>query len=84
MMKRKGQLGFSLMEMMIAMAIMMVLMGIVSTLLSRSLGVRARESQRTDALTSAQAALNVMSREIANSGFGIYTGSNVRLSLIHI
>jgi prepilin-type N-terminal cleavage/methylation domain-containing protein len=80
MMKPKGQLGFSLMEMMIAMAIMMVLMGIVSTLLSRSLGVRARESQRTDALTSAQAALNVMSREIANSGFGIYTGSNVRLA----
>ncbi|MFL6374650.1 MAG: type II secretion system protein J [Pyrinomonadaceae bacterium] len=79
-MKNRRQAGFSLLEMMIAMTIMLILMGIVTSLLSRSLGVRARESQRTDALTSAEAALNVMSREIANSGFGIYTGTNSRLA----
>ena len=79
-MKRQGQAGFSLLEMMISMVIMLALMGIVTSLLSRNLGVRARESQRTDALTSAEAALNVMSREIANSGFGIYTGTNARLA----
>lgn len=79
-MKRQRQAGFSLLEMMIAMAIMLILMGVVSTLLSRSLGVRARESQRTDALTSAQAALNVMSREVANSGYGIYAGTNSRIA----
>ena len=33
--------------------------------------MRSRESRRTDALTSTQAALNLLSREIANSGFGI-------------
>jgi len=62
------------------MVIMLILMGVVTSLLSRNLGVRARESQRTDALTSAEAALNVMSREIANSGFGIYTGTNTRFA----
>ena len=70
--------GFSLIELMIAMTIMLILLGIVSVLLSRSLSVRQRESQRTDALTSAQAALNVISREIANSGFGIQSGTNSR------
>jgi len=79
-MTKRTQAGFSLLEMIVAMTIMLVLMGIVTTLLSRSLSVRTRESQRTDALTSAQAALNVMSREIANSGFGIYSGTNSRLA----
>ena len=79
-MKKNGQAGFSLLEMMVSMMIMLILMGIVTSLLSQNLGIRARESQRTDALTSAEAALNVMSREIANSGFGIYTGTNARLA----
>lgn len=70
--------GFSLIELLIAMTIMLILLGIVSVLLSRSFSVRQRESQRTDALTSAQAALNVISREIANSGFGIQSGTNSR------
>ncbi len=64
--------GFSLVELMVAMTIMLMMMGIVSGLLYRAMGVRSRESRKTDALTSAQAALNVLSREIANSGFGIY------------
>jgi prepilin-type N-terminal cleavage/methylation domain-containing protein len=71
--KTNKSAGFSLIELMIAMTVMLVLLGLVSTLFSRALGVRARESRRTDALTSAQAALNVMSREIANSGFGLYS-----------
>jgi prepilin-type N-terminal cleavage/methylation domain-containing protein len=78
--KFKKQGGFSLMELLIAMVIMLMLLGIVSTLLSRSMSVRARESRRTDALTSAQAALNVMSREIANSGYGIFDNSITRIA----
>jgi len=58
-------------ELLIAMTIMLIVMGLVSTLFSRSLATRQRESSRTDALTAAQAALNVISREIANSGYGI-------------
>lgn len=78
--KSQNNAGFSLIELIISMLIMLVLLGIVSTLLSRSLSVRARESQRADALTSAQAALNVISREISNSGFGIYAGSSSSLA----
>ena len=73
--KQKRIAGFSLIELMISMVVVVLLLGIVSTLLARSLSVRARESRKTDALTSAHAALNIMSREIANAGFGIYDGA---------
>lgn len=78
--KQFNERGFSLLELMIAMVMMLILMGIVSTLLSRSLSVRARERSRTDALTSAQAALNVLSREIANSGFGLASPGDPRIA----
>lgn len=68
----EGQEGFSLLELIVSMSIILMLMGIVSSLFGGALAVRARESRRTDALTSAQAALNILSREIANTGFGIY------------
>ena len=55
------------------MTIMLVIVGSVVTLFSRSLNAKRRESSRTDALTASQAALNVMSREIANSGYGTIT-----------
>ncbi len=64
--------GFSLVELLISMTIILVLLTIVSMVLGQSLGIRSRESRKTDALTSAQAALNIMSREIANAGFGLY------------
>jgi prepilin-type N-terminal cleavage/methylation domain-containing protein len=69
----KKQAGYSLIELLITMTIMLLLMGVVSMLLSRAMGVRSRESRKTDALTSAHAVLNVMSREIANSGYGLYS-----------
>jgi type II secretory pathway pseudopilin PulG len=73
--QKKSIAGFSLIELVIAMVVMMILLGLVATIMGRSLNVRARESRKTDALTSAQAALNVMSRELSNAGFGIYEGS---------
>jgi prepilin-type N-terminal cleavage/methylation domain-containing protein len=67
--------GFSLIELVIAMAILLVMMAGASRLLMSSLGVRTRESQKSDALADAQRALNIMSREIGNSGFGLdYNG----------
>ena len=36
-----------------------------------------REASRTDAITSAEAALNIMSREIGNSGYGLTTNGIV-------
>jgi prepilin-type N-terminal cleavage/methylation domain-containing protein len=76
--KPKPNAGFSILELIVAMTVILICLGIVSTLIGRAFSVRARESQRTDALTSAQAALNVISREISNAGFGIYTGTSNR------
>lgn len=69
--KEKNEQGFTLMELLVSMTIIIIIMSVASILFSRALGTRNRESSRTDALTSAQAALNVMSREIANSGYGL-------------
>lgn len=75
--ENKPASGFSLIELLIAMTIMLVILGLVSTLFSKSLGTRQRESNRADALTAAQAALNVISREVANSGYGLITNGIV-------
>lgn len=63
--------GFSLIELLIAMAIVLIMMVGASQLLMQSLGMRMRENQKSDALADAQRALNIMSREIGNSGFGL-------------
>ena len=68
---RRPDAGFSLIELLIAMAITLTLLGVTSGLLASSFNVRARENQKTDALADAQRALNIMSREIANTGFGL-------------
>lgn len=57
--------------MLIAMTVTLTLLGLVSTILAGALNTRKRESRRTDALSSSQAALNVISREVANSGYGL-------------
>lgn len=69
--KKNPQAGFSLIELLIAMTVLLILMGVAVSLFAKSLSVRTRESQTTDALTAAYAALNVMSREISNAGFGL-------------
>lgn len=69
--KSKTNAGFSLLELVVAMTIMLILLGLVSTLLVSTLGIKSRESRRTDALTSAQAALNLLSHEISSSGYGL-------------
>ena len=77
-MKRKGtknSRGFSLVELMIAMTVMLLALGIVSSILARAMSVRSRESRTSDALSTAQGALGIMSREISNSGFGLYDSS---------
>ena len=68
--------GFSLLELLIAMALTMAMMTAASTLLANALRVRSRENQKSDALADTQRALNIMSREIANAGFNL-TGNGV-------
>jgi len=66
-----SQSGFSLFELLIAMTVTLVVMVIAVTLVAGAFSIRARENQRSDALVDAQRALNYMTRDIANSGFGL-------------
>ena len=58
-------------ELILSMLLSLIILGVAVTVFSGALSTRSRESSRTDAITSAQAALNIMSREIGNSGFGL-------------
>jgi prepilin-type N-terminal cleavage/methylation domain-containing protein len=63
--------GFSLLELLIAMAITITLMTAATTLLAGALRMRSRENQKSDALADTQRALNILTREIADSGFNL-------------
>jgi prepilin-type N-terminal cleavage/methylation domain-containing protein len=69
--RNSSETGFSMFELLIAISIVLVVMAVTSGLLTGSFNVRARENQRSDALADSQRALNIMTREIANSGFGL-------------
>jgi prepilin-type N-terminal cleavage/methylation domain-containing protein len=73
----KNECGFSLIELILAMALSLIILGVGIAAFSGMLGSRNRQSSRADALTSAQAALNIMSREIGNSGYGLSTNGLV-------
>jgi Tfp pilus assembly protein PilW len=67
--RSKGDAGFSIMELMIAMGFTVLVMGISAALLASAVRVRAREDRRSDAIADARRALNTMSREIASAGY---------------
>lgn len=63
--------GFSLVELMISMTMVLGLVTLSGALIAGSFNIRTRENQKSAAMADAQRALNGMSREIANSGFGL-------------
>jgi type II secretory pathway pseudopilin PulG len=63
--------GFSLLELVIAMTIVIILTGVASALLAGSFNIRGREDQKTFGLADAERALNLITREVGNSGFGL-------------
>jgi len=69
---RKRQAGFSLIELIIAMAITILITAVAGRLLAQSLNIRTRANEKVDALADAQRALNIMSREIAEAGFNLF------------
>jgi type II secretory pathway pseudopilin PulG len=69
--KLHSQSGFSIIELVIAMTVTIVIAGIASSLVAQSFRLRAREDTRSDAIADAHRALNIVTREIANSGFGL-------------
>src|SRR3981081_2220854 len=68
--------GFSLIELVIAMTITMVVMGIASTLIGASFKIRTREQSQSDAIADVERSINIMSREIAVGGFGFDNATN--------
>lgn len=66
-----NEAGFSLFELVIAMAITVVITSVIGTVLAESLRMRARSYDKTDALADAQRALNIMTREIASAGLNL-------------
>ena len=66
-------------ELTASLAITLIILAVAVMTFSGALSTRERENSRVDALTSAQAAINIMTREIANSGYGITTNGIVGL-----
>lgn len=71
------QAGFSLLELVIGMAVTLVIVTIASALLASSFKVRGRENQKSSGIADAQRALDLMSHEIANAGYGLSTNGIV-------
>lgn len=69
--KKDTEGGFSLLELVVSLVITMALMTAAATLLANALRMRTRENQKSDALADTQRAINIMSREIANTGFNM-------------
>ncbi|CAN5678226.1 hypothetical protein BH18ACI4_BH18ACI4_20200 [soil metagenome] len=70
----RREAGFSLIELMVAMVITLVVMGLASTLLAGAFKARSREDRKSDGIADVQRALNSMTREIGNSGFRLPSG----------
>jgi len=68
---KKREAGFTIAELMIAMTVTLVMVGLTSMMLAGSFSIRTRENQRTEALADTQRGLNLMTREIANSGYAL-------------
>lgn len=66
--RASAEAGFSLFELIVAMTITLVILGLASQLIAGAFWVRKREDNKSDAIADTQNALNIMSREIANAG----------------
>jgi len=67
----KNESGLSLLELIFAMTITLVVLGISTTLLAQALNIRTRANDNVDSMADAERALNIMSREIAQAGFNL-------------
>ena len=66
--------GFSLIELILAMGITLTILGLSSSLLASGFHSRSREDRKSDAIADVQRALNIMTREISNSGLRLPSG----------
>jgi prepilin-type N-terminal cleavage/methylation domain-containing protein len=66
--------GFSLVELLVSMVVTLVILGGAIGIFTTQLQSSQYQVRRADAITSAQAAINILSREIGNSGYGLRRG----------
>jgi len=66
--------GFSMIELVIAMTVTLTILGLSSTLLASAFKFRSREDRKSDAIADVQRAMNIMTREISNSGLKLPSG----------
>lgn len=69
-----NEAGFSLIELIAAMAITLTVLGLSSTLLAGGFYSRSREDRKSDGIADVQRALNIMTREISNAGLKLPSG----------
>ena len=72
--RSNNQAGFSLIELIISMAITITVMGLATSILAGAFNVRSREDRKSDGIADVQRALNIMTREISNSGLKLPAG----------
>ena len=72
--RAKNEAGFSMVELIIGMTITITVMGLASSILAGAFKIRSREDRKSDAVADVQRAINIMSREISNSGVKIPEG----------
>lgn len=72
--RSKNQAGFSIIELILAMTITITVLGLASSILAGAFKIRSREDRKSDGIADVQRALNIMTREISNSGLKIPTG----------
>jgi type II secretory pathway component PulJ len=70
----QNEAGFSLLELILAMGITIAVMAMASTILAGAFKVRSREDRKSDGIADVQRALNIMTREISNSGMKLPGG----------
>ena len=72
--RSKNQAGFSMIELLVAMTITITVMGLASSILAGAFKIRSREDRKSDGVADVQRALNIMTREISNSGLKLPSG----------
>jgi Tfp pilus assembly protein PilW len=74
MKERSSQSGFSVLELMITLIVMLFVMAAASRLMVASFRLRSREDKRGEALADARRALDAMTHEIASAGYKLPSG----------
>jgi prepilin-type N-terminal cleavage/methylation domain-containing protein len=72
--------GFSLIELMIAMAVTLTMMTLASKVLMECFNIRTHQDARSDTIADVQRSLNIISREVGSAGFGLTTNGIVGCS----